>query len=152
MCCSEQVDDAQMIGALRQKRRELLERPWSLATGLACSWDQCGASWTERERLRCVGPEGGLSIGTGGCRGSSGCSRALEGLGRLRFARGDSQETLGALRIGCDGLQRWEFFWFLFGCFWVKSGCQEAQGSHGQLGVIGREKGSGSRSGEVAEA
>ena len=40
----------------------------------------------------------------------------------------------------------------LLGSFLGPSECQEAQGSRGQLEAIGRKVGSGSRSGEVAEA
>ena len=103
-CCSEQANDARMIGALRRKWRALLERPRSSAEASACSWDQHGASWTERERLRSVGPGGGLCCPTLGAEGSSGGSGALEGLGRLGITRADSQDARGTLRSGCGGL------------------------------------------------
>ena len=129
--------NVRMIGALRQKRRALLERPWSSTEASACSWDQCGAFWMERERLCCVEPGDGLSTRTVGVEVSSGCSGALEAVGRLGFARGDSQEALGALRIGCDGLQRWEYLWFCLGAFGSKVNVRRHRAHTGNWGLLG---------------
>ena len=53
-CRPKQADDTRMAGALRQNQRMLSKRPRSSATGPARSWEQGGAFWTERRRLRCA--------------------------------------------------------------------------------------------------